>query len=177
MFTLRNSIFLPFLLFAFNLATSGQSNSAQVKSIKREFETINSDTTLKKVVLENEEFLGENIGDGGGKLVGFFKNHTVKKIYQWLGLSNGIEIKEYYFKDGKLIFIYEVFKSFEYDQIRNQMDYKKISTTFEGRYYFKNSKLIYEIVKGRNRRDGLLNPVEVLIEEAFNNLKLLKSKV
>ena len=177
MVTLRNSLILPVLLFAFNLATLAQTNSAHIKSIKKEFQAINSDTTLKKVVLENEDFLGENLGDGGGKLVGFFKNHTVRKIYQWLGLSNGIEIKEYYFKDGQLVFVYEVFKSFEYDQTRNQMDYNKISTTFEGRYYFKNGKLIDEIVKGHNRHDELSSPEGILIEEAFNNLKLLRRKI
>jgi hypothetical protein len=177
MVILRNSFILPVLLIAFDLATFGQSNSAQVKSIKKEFQAINRDSTLKKVVLENEEFLGENIGDGGGKLVGFFKNHTVRKISQWLGLSNGIEIKEYYFKDGQLVFVYEVFKSFEYDQTRNQMDYNKISTTFEGRYYFKNGKLIDQLVKGQNRHDELLTPGDLLIEEALYNLKLLKRKI
>jgi len=177
MVALRNSIILPVLLFALNVSTSGQINSAQIKSIKREFQAVNSDTTLKKVILENEDFLGENIGDGGGKLIGFFKNNTVRKIYQWLGLSNGIEIKEYYFKNGQLIFVYELFKRFEYDQIKNQMNYDKISTTFEGRYYFKNGKLIDQLVKGQNRHDEISNPGELLIKEAFNNLKLIKTKI
>ena len=52
---------------------SAQTTSEQIKAIKTEFKAINYDTTLKKVTLENEEFLGDNIGDGGGELVNLKK--------------------------------------------------------------------------------------------------------
>jgi len=74
------------------------------------------------VTLENEEFLGDGIGDGGGELNGSFKGKAIKKIYLWLGLSNGIETKEFYFKDGQLIFVYETFKTFGYDEKKGQMN-------------------------------------------------------
>jgi hypothetical protein len=72
----------------------------------------------------------------GGQLNGSFKGKAIKKIYLWLGLSNGIETKEFYFKDGQLIFVYETFKTFGYDEKKGQMNYDKTTITFEGRYYF-----------------------------------------
>jgi len=157
--------------------SAGQTMSDQIKSIRKEFQVINSDTTLKKVTLENEEFLGENIGDGGGELDGLFKDKAIKKIYLWLGLSNGIETKEYYFKDGQLIFVYEKFKRFGYDQKKGQMDYDKTTTTFEARYYFNNQKLIHQIVKGQNRHDDEIeDPGKVFIVQANEHLNLLTKK-
>jgi hypothetical protein len=43
-----------------------------LKRSEKIFAEINADTTLKKISLENEEFL-ENVPDGGGELTGFFK--------------------------------------------------------------------------------------------------------
>jgi hypothetical protein len=162
---------------ALTMTSFGQLKSDQIKTIRNEFQAINSDTTLKKVTLENEEFLGENIGDGGGELTGFFKGKTIKKIHLWLGLSNGIEIKEYYFNDGQLIFVYEKFKTFGYDQKKGQMDYDKTTTTFEGRYYFNNQKLIDQKEKGQNRNDDeRADPGKVLLAQANNHLNLLIKK-
>src|SRR5206468_6736312 len=93
---LRNYIILLLTMPTLITTSAGQTMSGQIKSIRKEFQVINSDTTLKKVTLENEEFLGETIGDGGGELDGLFKDKAIKKIYLWLGLSNGIETKEYY---------------------------------------------------------------------------------
>ena len=101
--------------------------------------------------------MGDNIGDGGGKLTGFYKDKSIKKILLWLGLSNGIETKKYYFKDDQLIFVYERFKTFGYEEKKGQMDYDKTITTFEGRYYFQNQKLISKSVKGENRHDDEVN--------------------
>ena len=75
--------------------SSAQTRSDQINIIRKEFQAINADTTLKKVTLENEEFLGDNIGDGGGKLTGFYKDKSIKKILLWLG--------RYYFQNQKLI--------------------------------------------------------------------------
>ena len=96
-------IFLFFLGTVIHIVSFAQSKDEQIKLIRKKFETINKDTTLKKVELENEEFLS-NMTDGGGKLTGFYKNNEIKKIYEWIGLSNGISIKEFYFDKEQLIF-------------------------------------------------------------------------
>jgi hypothetical protein len=156
---------------------SGQTTSEQIKAIRREFQTINADTTLRKITLENEEFLGDNIGDGGGELKGFYKGKAIKKIHLWLGLSNGTESKEFYFQDGQLIFVYEKFKTFGYDEKKGQMDYDKTTTTFEGRYYFKNQKLISQSTKGQNRHDDEAADPSVFLEQANEDLNLLNKKI
>ena len=133
-------IFPFFLGTLFFFVSFAQTKEEQIKSIRKKFEIINRDTALRKVALENEEFL-TNMTDGGGELTGFYKNKEVKKIYEWIGLSNGISIKEFYFDKGQLIFVYEKFDSFVFDDKKEEFDLDKIKTIFEGRYYFNNKKL------------------------------------
>jgi hypothetical protein len=83
--------------------------------------------------------------------VAIIKKGQIKKIYQWVGLSHGNEITEYYFKDGQLTFAYQKFISFSYNEKKGEMDYNKIKTTFEGRYYYNHKKLINSIFSGHNR--------------------------
>ena len=164
------------MTFAFMSASCGQTNPDMVKEIRKEFQSINSDTAYKKVTLENEEFL-ENMTDGGGELTGFFKGGQIKKIYRWVGLSNGNEITEFYFKNGQLIFVYEKFNSFVYDNKKEELDHSKTETTFEGRYYFNNKKLIDLITTGHNRfENDAIDPEKTFLTEAMDNLKMLTTK-
>jgi len=167
------SFLLGVLFFVVSFA---QTRDAQIKLIRKKFETINKDTTLRKVTLENEEFL-TNMTDGGGELTGFYKNKEIKKIYEWIGLSNGISIKEFYFDKGQLIFVYEKFDSFVFDDKKNEFDLTKTKTVFEGRYYFSNKKLFSESTKGdkslaaRDESTG-----KSLLEGADDNMRLLNKK-
>ena len=110
-------IFLFFIGTVIFIVSFAQTKNEQIKLIRKKFEIVNRDTTLRKVNLENEEFL-TNMTDGGGELTGFYKNKEIKKIYEWIGLSNGISIKEFYFESGQLIFVYEKFDSFVFDDKR-----------------------------------------------------------
>src|SRR6187399_2214269 len=107
-------IFLFFMGTVIFIVSFAQTKDEQIKLIRKKFEIINKDSTLRKVVLENEDFLS-NMTDGGGKLTGFYKDKEIKKIYEWIGLSNGISIKEFYFDKERLIFVYEKFDSFVFD--------------------------------------------------------------
>jgi len=140
-------IFLFFIGTVIFIVSFAQTKDEQIKLIRKKFEIVNRDTTLRKVTLENEEFL-TNMTDGGGELTGFYKNKEIKKIYEWIGLSNGISIKEFYFDSGQLIFVYEKFDSFVFDDKKNEFDLSKTKTVFEGRYYFSNKKLFSESTKG-----------------------------
>ena len=169
-------IFLFFLATAILIVSFAQTKDEQIKMIRKKFETINKDTTLKKVVLENEEFLS-NMTDGGGKLTGFYKNKEIKKIYEWIGLSNGISIKEYYFDREQLIFVYEKFDSFVFDDKRNEFDLTKTKTIFEGRYYFNSKKLFSRSTKGDKSLAARDESTEAgLIERANENLETLSKK-
>ena len=169
-------IFLFFLGTVILIVSFAQTKDEQIKLIRKKFEIINKDTTLKKVVLENEEFLS-NMTDGGGKLTGFYKNKEIKKIYEWIGLSNGISIKEFYFDKGQLIFVYEKFDSFVFDDKKNEFDLTKTKTIFEGRYYFNNKKLFSESTKGDKSLAARDESTEDgLIERANENLETLSKK-
>ena len=169
-------IFLFFLGTVILIVSFAQTKDEQIKLVRKKFETINKDTTLKKVVLENEEFLS-NMTDGGGKLTGFYKNQEIKKIYEWIGLSNGISIKEFYFDKGQLIFVYEKFDSFVFDDKKNEFDLTKTKTIFEGRYYFSNKKLFSRSTKGDKSLAAQDESTEDgLIERATENLETLSKK-
>lgn len=169
-------IFLFFLATAILIVSFAQTRDEQIKMIRKKFETINKDTTLKKVELENEEFLS-NMTDGGGKLTGFYKNKEIKKIYEWIGLSNGISIKEFYFDKEQLIFVYEKFDSFVFDDKKNEFDLTKTKTIFEGRYYFNNKKLFSRSAKGDKSLAGQDESTEAgLIERANENRGALNKK-
>ena len=169
-------IFLFFLGTVILIVSFAQTKDEQIKLIRKKFETINKDTTLKKVELENEEFLS-NMTDGGGKLTGFYKNKEIKKIYEWIGLSNGISIKEFYFDKEQLIFVYEKFDSFVFDDKRNEFDLTKTKIVFQGRYYFSNKKLFNESTKGDKSLAAQDESTEKgLLERADDNMRLLNKK-
>jgi hypothetical protein len=153
-----------------------QTKAELVNAIGKEFRLINRDTTLKQLKLEGEAFL-THATDGGGELIGYYKKGQIKKVYQWIGLSHGNEIKEYYFKDGQLTFVYEQFNSFVYDDKKDQLDRTKTDITFRGRYYFHNKKLIDYVTTGHNRfEDDTIDPEKTLLKEASDHLKLLTRK-
>jgi len=158
------------------LTALGQDKARIVSDIRKEFKIINNDTTLKKVVLSDEEFLAHTT-DGGGQLTGFYKEGQLRKIVSWIGLSNGNEIFEFYFTNSKLIFVYEQFNSFIYDRKQETLRLDTTERTFEGRYYFKNDKLIDQITTGHNRfENDDIDPQKTLLILAAENKKLLASK-
>ncbi|SFD26588.1 hypothetical protein SAMN05518672_1011353 [Chitinophaga sp. CF118] len=173
---LRKQMICFLMIFFFIHPSIAQSKEEMIKSVRTEFQAINSDTTLKKVMLENEDFLG-TMTDAGSLLTGFYKDRKIRKIVQWVGLSNGIEVREYYFKDGKVIFVYAEFKSFPYDEKLGGLNYMKTEITFEGRYYFNNDKLFDSVVAGASElaseNDGA---ARILLNEAYDDLRLLKKK-
>ena len=69
-------IFLFFLGTVILIVSFAQTKDEQIKLIRKKFEIVNRDTTLRKVTLENEEFL-TNMTDGGGELAGFYKNKEI----------------------------------------------------------------------------------------------------
>jgi hypothetical protein len=169
-------IFSFFLGVLFFFVSFAQTKEEQIKSIRKKFEIINRDTTLRKIALENEEFL-TNMTDGGGELTGFYKNKEVKKIYEWIGLSNGISTKEFYFDKEQLIFVYEKFDSFVFDDKKNESDLTKTKTIFEGRYYFNNEKLFSKSTKGNKALAAQgESSGKSLLESADDNMRLLNKK-
>jgi len=145
---LKSITFLFVAIFVANVSFA-QSKADIIKSIKKEFKDINEDNSYKKVILENEEFM-EHMTDRGGSLTGYYKDGKLCKIVEWIGISNGIHITEYYFKEEQLIFVYHAFKEVVYDMKKGEFDYEQTGVKFEGRYYFNDKTLIEAITTGTN---------------------------
>ena len=166
------------LLFLFGLSPTvrAQTKAQDLLAIKKEYQEIAADKTLKKVTLDNDTFL-DTPTDGGRELTGYYKKGQLRKIVATTGLSNGRTQIEYYFKDGQLIFVYEVFNAYDYNESKGTFDYTKTSRTFEGRYYFKENHLGDFSTTGHNRfEDDALDPEKILLQEANTYSRLLKAK-
>lgn len=169
-----------FYIGTFLLLLSGNSVLCQVvtkeiEEIRSEFKLINSDSTYKKVELDTDYFIEEGrITDGGCSLTGYSKNGSIRKIVSWVGLSSGNEIIEFYYKNNKLIFVYEEFHSFVYDKVSGEFRHDTTEKTFIGRYYFKNSKLIDYITTGHNRfEDDTVDPEKTFLTESGSNMNAI----
>jgi hypothetical protein len=143
--------------------SQGQTKTGLIETIRKDFQHINIDTTLKKKTLQDEEFL-ENMPDGGGELTGYYRNDSIVKIVEWIGLSYGNRTREFYFTKSQLFFVYEKFESFISNDTTGEVDHSKIKTTFEGRYYFNNNKLIEQKTLGKRTFE----------EESFDSVKELQ---
>ncbi|WP_106791659.1 hypothetical protein [Aquimarina sp. Aq78] len=143
-----------------------QNTEELIQKIRTEFRRINSNHQLKKIDLYNEEFM-EYTTDGGGQLTGYFENGKLVKYVEWIGVSYGSIVIEYYLKKGKLFFAYEQENKFKsvYDSSGEWMYFDTSlppETIFEGRYYFNNSKLIRELNKGDRISDRVFEPSKIL---------------
>lgn len=168
-------------LLAIHLIVIGQDISQKYPELIKRIKSINQDSSFEKVSLNNEELLNQ-ITDGGSELIGYFKKSEPQKIIKEIGLSHGIKTFDYYFTYGKLIFIYEIFEGFVYNDSLQKFDYTKTENNFIGRYYFKNNKLVDSETTGHNRFDGeefengKLDMGTVLIKEMRESLEILKRK-
>jgi hypothetical protein len=128
---------------------------AQVKKIdlmngiRKEVAFINKEAGLTKRLLENEQ-LTEQVPDGGASLTGFYRKGVLVKIVEWTGLSNGISIREYYFRNNLLLFVYERFSIYPFDEKKQELDRTLTKVIYEGRSYYRNGKLFDTVTKGKN---------------------------
>ena len=176
LYSYKMQFFIICLVLLLSSESLAQTNAEVINKIRKEFKTINTTKDFEIITLENEDFL-TNATDGGAKLTGYYKNNSLRKIVVSVGISNGIETLEFYFLKGSLIFVYEKFEGFVFDEKRSEFDYTKTETNFEGRYYFDKGKLFDYITTGHNRfEDDSLDPEKVLVKEAADYSKLLDKK-
>ncbi len=123
----------PFILFA--------QTAHPHATIRKAVERINSDKNYDIRVLNNQEWMTE-IPDGGGKLTGYLKNGRLVKVVEWVGLSRCVLIREYYFADTKVIFVYGQEKAFTSVDSTGVVDFASQNTVLEYRVYFEEEKLL-----------------------------------
>jgi hypothetical protein len=115
-------------------------------------EKIDTDTTLRPIILENEEFL-EHI-DHGGELIGYYRDSVIVKVTTTVYYSHGVEKVNYYVADSKvrhLLFMEESFDMYPYNEEIGEFEYSKAYINFYGQYIFKDGKLVDQISTGHNR--------------------------
>jgi uncharacterized protein YxeA len=104
----------------------------QIQSIRQEYAKINRGLRkYRKVRKDLDGFSAE-----GGELVAYFQGPNIVKIAATFYGESGKALEEYYYRDGKLIFVFR--KDFRYNRPLSG----KVVSTAENRFYFDNETLI-----------------------------------
>lgn len=177
--TLNKFIVLAFFYLLTLLTTTygqgKQDKSFTLVQIKNLCRQINNYKNYKTVIFDDaEEFLGHGT-DNGGSLTGYFKNDTLKKIVEWIGLSNKVIQNEYYLDRGKLVFVYSTESRYRYNDSTQSFDYSKLDNIFKGRYYFRNDKLIDTILSNKQDIYTTQEDAENFLTSSRNYLKLFSA--
>ena len=129
-----STIVLVAVLFAGHsaLAISQTESDVSINNIRRQYSAINNRSSrLKKVKKELSGFSLE-----GGQLLAYLDGPAIVKLVATHYGEMGRTSEEYYYSNGKLIFVFE--KVFHYNK---PMTGKAVRTT-ENRYYFDNDQMI-----------------------------------
>jgi hypothetical protein len=177
--TLRHYISLTFLALLTLTTTYGQGKedkSYAVSKIKKLFQQINEYKNYKtKTIDDPEAFLGHGT-DNGASLTGYYKGDSLKKIIEWVGLSNKVIQNEYYFDHDKLIFVYSTESRYRFNDSTQSFDYSKLHNVFKGRYYFAHDKLIDTILNDKEHVATKKQDAANFLASGKNYFRLLKTK-
>jgi len=141
------------IVFGFNV-TKTRANSGQDKNdvekiisdIRKEYKNINSDTNL--IVIEKDL---TGMSTEGGTLFSYYDKTELKKSVLSFYGEMGKRVDEYYFKEGRLIFLFK--QEFYYNQPIYIEEGFGIAKTEENRYYFYDNKLVRWVDSDKVMRD------------------------
>ena len=168
------SVVLILILCTQNL--SAQDSNGTVAGIRQTFAEINSYTNYRIVTIdESEQFLG-HATDNGGSLKGYYKGDTLRKIIEWVGLSNRVVQNEYYFGNGQLLFVYSTDKQYRFDDKRGQFDYTSFSAISAARFYFNNGRLIESVFSNKEEEAAKAQTAARLFSSSTSYARLLGEK-
>lgn len=144
--------------------------------IKNTYQQTNNYKNYKTVVIDDgEEFL-EHAPDNGATLTGYFKADSLKKIVEWIGLSNKVIEREYYFDKNNLIFVYSTESKYRFNDKTETFDYTKLDNVFKGRYYFDKDHLIDTILSDKEHNETKNQDAADFLTSSKGYLKLLSAK-
>ena len=153
-----------------------EDKSYSLFKIKKLYQQINGYKNYKTVTLDDAEtFLGYGT-DNGGTLTGYYKEDSLKKVIEWVGLSNKVIQNEYYFDNDKLIFVYSSESRYRFNDSTQSFDYTKLDNVFKGRYYFDNGKLIDTILIDKEHIVNKKQDATEFLTSSKGYLELLKTK-
>lgn len=145
------AILLLFYCVCLSQYSYAQNKDMLVKTIQSECETIDADSGYLIKVLKNDDLpLGEK-AQGGREITGYFKNNTLYKIIDVVGLPSGIATSTYYFWGDHLVYDYETEDTFPFVDSINRYDYTSVTRSFEGFYYYVADKQIEMKVTGKKK--------------------------
>ena len=174
-----NYLLLFFLFSSLSISSMAQSKenkSGYLFEIKQEYQRINKATDYNVVIIEgSEDFIGRAT-DGGGNLQGYYKNDTLVKIVEWVGLSNRMVQNEFYLKNNGLIFVLSKEEKYPYNDSLKMLDYSKLVLTFSGRYYFKNNKLFESIISHKRINQSVQDDAKGFLKSATDYAALLNKR-
>ena len=151
--------FLTCLILCTFTSVFAQDKNDIIKHIDQKVNLINQESDYQIVTLDNEAFLDTAFvrqpGKGYGQLTGYFKNNTLCKIREHLGISSLHDkaTTMYYFSDTQLIFVSET-EAYGPDlsiDSTGTTDHKIKNADFEGFYYFDGGKIITTTQKGQQQ--------------------------
>jgi hypothetical protein len=158
---------------------SAQNKTDTINLIQQKVTSIDRETNYWISTINNEAFLDTGFirqaGQGYGSLTGYFKNGKVCKIKEMIGirLLHQIAYTEYYFSEGKLIYVYE--EEHEGPDIfidtAGTMEHAIESPAFTAKYYFSNDKMIGRLEDGE--RKTMLLPDEKFFDSQSKEGQLL----
>ena len=123
---------LMVLLLVSTIPLAGAQPQDPVESIRQHYASINKNVALyRRVKKDLSGFSAE-----GGDLVAYFHGPTIMKIAATFLGETGRTVEEYYYWDGKLIFVFR--RESHYDKPLSG----KVVSTVENRFYFSNEKMI-----------------------------------
>jgi hypothetical protein len=159
------------LFFAALSASFAQTAGPEFTSIRHTCNQIQADSNLEKLVLDAVDFL-EQTPDGGASLTGYFSKNTLVKISSWIGVSYGIRQMDFYYNSTGLIFCFVTERHFK--ETKSGMDHSITEPALNGRFYFRNEKLIGKKITGFGFWDK--SDEEYIIPDSKEYYKLLQKK-
>ena len=177
--TLHKFLTLTFIsvLCLTNSYGQGKADKSSILAqIRQAFQQINAYKNYKVVTIDDaEEFLGQGT-DNGGSLKGYYKADSLKKIVEWVGLSNRVVQNEFYFNNGKLVFVYSTDSRCKANNKTGEIDCSKFDKVFKGRYYFSNGKLIDTILSDKEYEKTKLQDAADFLISGTDYMKLLNAR-
>ena len=169
--------FVTALTFVNSFGQSKQNKSFVISQTKQIFRQINTCKNYKIVTIDDsEEFLGHGT-DNGGNLKGYYKSDSIKKIVEWVGLSNRVVQNEYYFDKGKLVFVYSTDRRYKFNGTTQEFDYSKFDKVITGRYYFNNDKLIDTILSDKEHEKTKQKDSADFLSSSKDYMQLLNARL
>ena len=147
---------------------------AAIEHIIARIKQIDAASISDSVYLENEQFL-EHTPDGGGSLTAYLEKDEVVKITEWIGLSYGVTVHDFYFDKDALIFVNEKQEYFAVSVAG--IDHERFDKAYQGHYFYQNEDLIKYSDSGFKR--FLINVKEqaaAFIESAHAYQKLIREQ-